>query len=485
MKSRHTFKAFFIKSIFYAIFAIIITCIIVGIYSFNSINGYINQIMENKLIDVAISSAAFLNNEPELFELQAGDEYTDVYQRCLKKLKEIRDTTDIKYIYVLKKDMSGTTVFVIDADEEVANPIGLEYIADDIEYRNITFSGQYTVSEGTYGSGFGELISCYAPIKDNSGNVIAILGVDYSLDTLNADIRKTFRIYLMICAAVTIVIVLLFMFLSNFGYQRTKKLLSGSISEIKNISAEVDNFSKELRRGNVTLSDNTSSSLAAIDGMSATMDETSSMIKQNNNNTQKATEYFKKSALEIQSSTEKMKELDAGMAGIKESSDEIQKIIEVINNIAKQTKILALNAEVEAARVGEAGKGFSIVAKEVGDLAMSSENAARDINAIITNNIMLTQKAVTDSVSVNKAMIAVNQRLNDFSLIINELSMAGVEQEKGLHHLVNASDMIKQAVTSNADLANEIKISANTLSNMTDDLNHNVNSIEKIMGTQV
>lgn len=481
---RYTLKLFFIKSVIYAILAIIITCAIVGIYSFDKINEYMNLIVENKLIDVSASVASFVNNEKELFNLRQGEEHTDVYQRCVKKLREIKNLTNLMYIYIIRNDENGKTFYLIDTDEEVSNPIGAEYIAKDIEYRTIAFNGKHTISGVNYYEEFGNLISGYAPIMDSSGNIIAVLVVDYSVDELNEGISRTLRIYLLICAAIAASIALIFILLESIEYHGTQKLVNESIVAIKNVTSDVSGSSKELHKGSMTISDNTNFSLSAVSEMSKTMDETSAMINQNSSNTQKATQYFEESALELRNSTEKMKELNSNIADIKISSDEIRKITEFINSIAKQTKILALNAEVEAARVGEAGKGFSVVAKEVGGLAQNVESAVENIKHIVAKNVMLTEKTVSNSSEINKALSSVNQRLSNFSTIIHEVSEAGVNQEKSLNYLTNATSTIEQTITSNANLANEIRISADTLIDITDTLTESIDNIEKVIVIQ-
>lgn len=92
--------------------------------------------------------------------------------------------------------------------------------------------------------------------------------------------------------------------------------------------------------------------------------------------------------------THKMQELKTTMDVIKECSTQISGITEMINSISKQTNLLALNASIEAARVGEAGKGFSVVAEEVKNLASDSSNAVNETNRLISKTIKAIEEGI-------------------------------------------------------------------------------------------
>ena len=108
----------------------------------------------------------------------------------------------------------------------------------------------------------------------------------------------------------------------------------------------------------------------------------------------------------------KMKSMTQSMDELKKSSGEISKIIKVIDDIAFQTNMLALNAAVEAARAGDAGQGFAVVAEEVRNLAQKSAQAAKNTTEIIDKNIELSEQGVSLSDEVNKALDEIMAKTN-------------------------------------------------------------------------
>jgi len=109
------------------------------------------------------------------------------------------------------------------------------------------------------------------------------------------------------------------------------------------------------------------------------------------------------------------------MKELKVSSDEIAKIIKVIDEIAFQTNILSLNAAVEAARAGDAGKGFAVVAEEVRNLAQKSTESAKDTTSLIENNIALCQESDEIVKRVNESMAQIRHDVNAVDEILAKI----------------------------------------------------------------
>lgn len=125
---------------------------------------------------------------------------------------------------------------------------------------------------------------------------------------------------------------------------------------------------------------------------------------------------------EVQSMSSVSKEMEQAMGAIKESSDAVGKIIKTIDEIAFQTNILALNAAVEAARAGDAGAGFAVVAEEVRNLAQRTAEAAQETTGIISQSIERSEKGVTINAEVGRRLVAVENQSGQLEAILQEVT---------------------------------------------------------------
>ena len=163
--------------------------------------------------------------------------------------------------------------------------------------------------------------------------------------------------------------------------------LSQTLSEINIAADQVEIGSRQISDGGQALSQGTTEQASAIEQLNASVSEVANETKQNAVNANTANELTLTVKNHAVAGNDQMQLMVGAMNDINRSSQEISKIIRVIDDIAFQTNILALNAAVEAARAGQHGKGFAVVAEEVRTLAARSAEAARETTEMIEGSI--------------------------------------------------------------------------------------------------
>ena len=158
---------------------------------------------------------------------------------------------------------------------------------------------------------------------------------------------------------------------------------------------------------------------------------------------------------QMQDGEDKMDNLVKAMDLIREESNEIANIIEVIGGIAEQTNLLALNASIEAARAGEHGKGFAVVAGEIGTLAGSSAEAAQNITDLIHKSIAAVNNGVSLTGETVHMMDGITKISEEISSHITEITQATKEQDAYLQDMLTSAGEIAAVVDKNTASAQE------------------------------
>lgn len=240
--------------------------------------------------------------------------------------------------------------------------------------------------------------------------------------------------------------------------------LTDTLLQINNSSDQVSSGSEQVSNGAQALSQGATQQAASVQVLSATISEISNEVEANAKNANEAHDSAANAGSEVMASNKKMQDLIAAMEDISNSSKEIAKIIKTIEDIAFQTNILALNAAVEAARAGAAGKGFSIVADEVRNLANKSDEAAKNTTSLIQGAISAIADGTQLADDTAKSLITVVDSAKQVEVIIGKIAEASKNQATAIAQVTLGIDQISAVVQNNSATAEESAASSEELS---------------------
>lgn len=228
--------------------------------------------------------------------------------------------------------------------------------------------------------------------------------------------------------------------------------------EINKNSSEVSDYAKQLHDGSLHQSD-------LLEELENSMSAITASIENNKENVQQI-ELFSVNAKEKtkQGDTYMQSMLDA-MNEIHSAVDEISKISHLIENISGQTNLLSLNASIEAARAGEAGRGFAIVASEIGTLSTQTADALQQTAAIIERSTGIIQNALSTADQTANAFHEIEEVTEQYHTITAKLSHNAAEQTHAVESVNSQLFSVKDIANSNRILAEETdKMAAGSLS---------------------
>ena len=235
----------------------------------------------------------------------------------------------------------------------------------------------------------------------------------------------------------------------------------GGIAEA---AGQVASGSEQVAAGSQVLAQGATEQASSVEELAATVTEISGQIGQNASDASSANGLAVTAAKEMEHGNEQMKALMDAMQEISHSSSQIGVIIKTIQDIAFQTNILALNAAVEAARAGDAGKGFSVVADEVRNLAGKSAEAAKSTAELIETSAKSVKKGaeIADGAaqSINTAAGSVKQTAG----LISSISQASEQQANSIRQVQQGLEQISNVVQTNSATAEESAASSEELS---------------------
>lgn len=246
--------------------------------------------------------------------------------------------------------------------------------------------------------------------------------------------------------------------------QKILSQLTSTLQQINESAEQVASGSDQVSAGAQALSQGATQQAASVEELAATIGNISRQVKNSAQSAGQANEKAGQVSMEVSQSNQRMHEMITAIADINNSSGEIQKIVKTISDIAFQTNILALNAAVEAARAGTAGKGFSVVADEVRNLAMKSAEASQDTTVLIDNTLKAVSNGMRVANETDNALRSVAEGVKEVTAAMEDITEASREQAQAIEQVTLGIDQISSVVQTNSATAEESAAASQELS---------------------
>ncbi|MGE5389943.1 MAG: methyl-accepting chemotaxis protein [Deltaproteobacteria bacterium] len=230
---------------------------------------------------------------------------------------------------------------------------------------------------------------------------------------------------------------------------------NNTMDEINNAAEQVASGSGQVSDGSQSLSQAATEQASSIQQITASITDIAAQTRQNALKANQANDLAISAAGQAGEGDQQMQEMLRAMEDINESSNNISKIIKVIDEIAFQTNILALNAAVEAARAGQQGKGFAVVAEEVRNLAARSANAAKETTMMIEGSIKKVDTGTQIARTTASALGDIVNGVKQVTDLVADIAVASNDQATAIAQINQGITQVADVIQMNTAISEE------------------------------
>ena len=258
------------------------------------------------------------------------------------------------------------------------------------------------------------------------------------------------------------------------SYREINQNLKNVFGSINQVAADVESGSEQIANGSVALSQGATEQASTLEELSASIYALSTRISAQAQKAGNVESYFGEVSEKISDENKQMGEMLLAMEEIEDKSNQVERIIKAIDDIAFQTNILALNAAIEAARAGVYGKGFAVVADEVRNLAGKSADAAAETSVLIESTINAVKKGVNIVDHAAKTLGDVMDGSEKSKEMVSEIAGSMVTDAKSISEVSKGLEEVSKVVQQNSATSEESSASSQ-------DLNENAASLKEMI----
>lgn len=258
------------------------------------------------------------------------------------------------------------------------------------------------------------------------------------------------------------------------SYREINQNLKNVFGSINQVAADVESGSEQIANGSVALSQGATEQASTLEELSASIYALSTRISAQAQKAGNIESYFGEVSEKISDENQQMGEMLLAMEEIEDKSNQVERIIKAIDDIAFQTNILALNAAIEAARAGVYGKGFAVVADEVRNLAGKSADAAAETSVLIESTINAVKKGVNIVDHAAKTLGDVMDGSEKSKEMVSEIAGSMLTDAKSISEVSKGLEEVSKVVQQNSATSEESSASSQ-------DLNENAASLKEMI----